>query len=113
MRKQAWQIGDAIEEERRRSKLPTIFFVLFLVGGLVPIVVEGGAICLANWKEVMGVSSDVRTPVIDSVHDNLQSFSDTFWYQITPYFRRLPWDPKMVLPAAAIIMAVAMFMLRR
>ena len=68
---------------------------------------------MANWKEFMGVSANVRTPVLDGIQDRLHDLSDTFWGEITPWFRRLPWDPKMVLPAAAVVMAMAMLMLRR
>jgi hypothetical protein len=113
MRKLAWQFGDNVQEERRRSKLPLILLVVFLVIGLAPLALEGGAICLANWKEFMGVSAEVRTPLLDSVQERLDSMKDTFWNEITPFFRHPPWDPKMVLPASALVMAAAMLMLRR
>ena len=86
---------------------------LILLVGLGPLALEGGALCVANWKEFMGVSADVQTPVLDGVQDRLHDLSDIFWSEITPWFRSLPWDPKMVLPAAAVVMAMAMLMLRR
>jgi hypothetical protein len=113
MRKLAWQLGDDIQQERPRSKLPLIALVALLVIGLGPLLLEGGAICLANWKEFMGISAEVRTPWLDFVQNGIENMKDTFWYQITPFFRHLPWDPTMVLPAAALVMAVAMLLLRR
>ena len=113
MRKLAFQLGDSLQEERRRSRLPLIVVGLILLVGLGPLALEGGAICMANWKEYMGVSADVRTPVLDGIQDRMHDLSDTFWIEITPWFRRLPWDPKMVLPAASVVMVVAMLMLRR
>jgi hypothetical protein len=113
MRKLAFQLGPDIQEEKRRSRLPLVFVALLLLIGLGPLALEGGAICLAKWKEVMGVSANVRTPVLDELQERLHDLSDTFWLQVTPWFRRLPWEPKMVLPAAAIVMAAAMLLLRR
>jgi hypothetical protein len=113
MRKLGMQLGHDLQVERRRSKVPLCLFVVFVTVGLGPLALEGGSICLSNWKEVMGVSSSVRTPALDNVQAHLDSMKDAFWDQVTPYFRRMPWDPKMVLPAAAVVMAVAMLMLRR
>ena len=113
MRKLAYQLGDSLQPEPRRSRLPLILVGLILLIGLAPLLLEGGSLCLANWKEFMGVSADVRTPVLDEIQDRLHDLRDTFWGEITPWFRRLPWDPQMVLPAAAVVMAIAMLMLRR
>ena len=113
MRKLAMQLGHDLQAERRKSRVPLYLFIVFLTVGLGPLALEGGSICLSNWKEVMGVASDVRTPVLDNVQATSTSCKDMFWDEVTPLFRRLPWDPKMVLPAAAVVMAVAMLMLRR
>jgi hypothetical protein len=113
MRKLALQLGHDIQEEKKRSKVPGILLVVFLVIGLGPLLLEGTSICLANWKELMGVSASVKTPVMDSVQENLETLQQTFWSEVTPFFRQLPWEPKMVLPASALVMAVAMLMLRR
>jgi hypothetical protein len=113
MRKLAMQLGHDLQEERRKSKVPLYLFIVFLTIGLGPLAIEGGSICLSNWKEVMGVASNVRTPVLDNVQASLDDMRNYFWNEVTPFFRHIPWDPKMVLPAAGVIMAVAMLMLRR
>jgi hypothetical protein len=112
MRKLATQLGHDVEAERPKRKLPLYFFFAFLTIGLGPLAMEGGSICLSNWKEVMGIASDVRTPALDNLQVQLDSVKDLFWDQVTPVFRSMPWDPKTVLPAAAVVMAVAMLMLR-
>ena len=61
----------------------------------------------------MGIPAPVRTPALDSVTESWSTAQDTFLDQVAPLFRRIPWDPNMVLPAAALVMAVAMLMLRR
>jgi hypothetical protein len=113
MRKLAMQQGDDLQEEAKKSKVPFYLFIVFVTICLAPLAIEGASICLSNWKEVMGVSSTVRTPVLDNVQANLENTRDFFWDEITPFFRRMPWDPKMVLPAAGVVMAVSMLMLRR
>jgi hypothetical protein len=113
MRKLALQLGHEIQEVKKRSRLPGILVVVFLAIGLGPLLMEGTSLCLANWKELLGVSASVKTPVLDCVQENLETMQQAFWSEVTPFFRQLPWEPKMVLPASALVMAVAMLMLRR
>jgi hypothetical protein len=113
MRKLAFQHGEDLQADRPRSRLPRIAAGLILLVAVGPLALEGGSLCVANWKEFMGVSSNVRTPVLDEIQERLHDLSDTFWLEITPWFRRLPWDPKVVLPTGGIVMAIAMLMLRR
>lgn len=113
MRKIALQSFDEIPDEKRRSRVPLILFTLFLTLGLAPLALEGVSVILGNWKECLGVSAQVRTPVMDSIQETVDNVQTEFWLEVAPYARRLPWDPRMVLPASALIMAVAMLMLRR
>ena len=114
MRKLAFQIGDDfIEEARPRPRWPKVLMIFFLVVGFTPLALDGAAICLGNWKEVVGVSSDVRTPTLDRVQESLQELSNTVWSEVAPCFGSLPWEPKMVIPGTAIVMGLAMMMLRR
>jgi hypothetical protein len=113
MRKLAMQLGHDVEAEHRKSKVPLYLFIGFLTIGLGPLALEGASICLSNWKEVMGVASNVRTPMLDNAQASIDKMKDMFWDEVSPFFRRMPWDPKMVLPAAGVVMAVAMLMLRR
>ena len=113
MRKLAGQLGSEMEVERHRSKWPSVLMALILLVGLGPLALEGIAVCVGNWKEFLGVSGNVKTPVLDGVQDSLNDARDIFWSQITPWFRSIPWDPKMVLPVAAVVMVMAMLMLHR
>jgi hypothetical protein len=113
MRKLAGQLGSETEVAERRSRWPAVLMALILFVGLGPLAIEGASMCLGTWKEFMGVSNNVKTPVLDGVQDGLNDVRDLIWGQITPWFRSMPWDPKFVLPAAAVVMAGAMLMLRR
>jgi hypothetical protein len=113
MRKLAMQIGDDFHEEKPRSRLPAVLMIFLLLVALAPLANEGVTLCVSNWKEYMGIPATVRTPVLDSLAEKLETVQGSFRDQVSPVFHRIPWDPKMVLPAAALVMAVAMLMLRR
>jgi hypothetical protein len=113
MRKLAGQLGSEIQVEHHRSKWPSVLMALILLLGLGPLALEGIALCMSTWKEFLGIADNVKTPVLDGVRDSLNDMRDIFWSQITPWFRSMPWDPKMVLPVAAVVMVMAMLMLRR
>ncbi len=113
MRKLAGQLGSEMDVEHRRSRWPLAIMALILVVGLGPLVLEGTCLCVGMWKEVLGVAADVRTPVLDGVQDEMHELTDCFWGEVTPFFRSMPWDPKIVVPAASVIMVLAMLLLRR
>ena len=89
MRKLAGQLGSEMEVERHRSKWPSVLMALILLVGLGPLALEGIAVCVGTWKEFLGVSGNVKTPVLDGVQDSLNDARDIFWSQITPEWRFL------------------------
>jgi hypothetical protein len=113
MRKLAMQVGDDIHEEKPRSRLPAVLMILLLLVGLAPLANEGVALCISSWKEYMGIPATVRTPVLDYLAEKLETAQSSLRDQVSPVFHRIPWDPKMVLSVGALVMAVAMLMLRR
>ena len=114
MRKLSYELGDdIIREVRPRSRWPVVLLILLLVLGLTPLALDGAAICIGHWKEVLGVSSDVSTPTLDRVGEALHDLSDSLWGQVTPVFRALPWEPTLIVPATVIVMGLAMMLLRR
>jgi hypothetical protein len=113
MRKLESQSGEDNQEARRRSKVPLLFMGLFLLTGLGPLVLEGASLCLSNWKECLGIRAEVKTPILDDCQEQVEHAKQMFWDEVMPYFHRLPWDPKMVLPVGSLVMVGAMLMLRR
>ena len=113
MRKLACERDENIEVRVAGSGLPAILITLLLLIGLGPLVLDGCAPCLSNWREVMGVSSNVQTPALDNMQDAMRATSESFWLTVNPYLHRLPWEPKAVLPSAALVTILAMLMLRR
>ncbi|WP_165220239.1 hypothetical protein [Aquisphaera insulae] len=104
---------DPIADVRPRRRWPLVVAAMILLLGLGPLLLEGASVCLGGWKEVFGVSSTVRTPVFDSLQETVNDLRVQLRTEVAPWFSRIPWDPKMVLPVGALIMAVSMFMLRR
>jgi hypothetical protein len=87
---------------------------IFILGiALAPMLAEGCAICYAQWCQVLGNNAEARTPVLDSLHDGLESAKGSFCDAISPYFQRLPWSPKLVLSVGVILMILGMLMLKR
>jgi hypothetical protein len=113
MFKQAIPIAYEVKPTRSRSILPWIISIVAASVFLVPLATEGAAICYAQWCEVMGTSTDVRTPFIDSMVSGLQNARDLLTESVGPTFQRTIRDPTVALPAAAVLLVVAMAMLRR
>ena len=90
MRKLAMQIGDDIHEEKPRSRLPLVLVILVLLIGCAPLAIEGGSLCLATWKEFLGMPATVRTPVLDSV---TESWSTAAGHLPRPGYPLVPSHP--------------------
>jgi hypothetical protein len=101
-----------LRPERRHSKVLPIASI-FVVGPLLaPLVMEAVALCYAQWCAAFGTSTRVRTPIIDAIEEQIETVRADLWSALSARFQRVPWSPKIVLPVAAVIMAVAMVMLR-
>ncbi len=113
MRKVAVPLDREISPKRRRSKVLQLAVVVVL-GLLLAIPgVEGAAVCIGKWREVLGTNTEVRTPILDSISAELQAAHDSMSNWIHPHFQRLPWNPSYVLPIAAVVTVLGMGMLKR
>ena len=97
---------------RRSSKVLPIAAILLLAPLLAPMMMEAAALCYAQWCTALGASASARTPIMDSIEEGIESVRDDLWSVLSARFQRVPWNPKIVLPVAAVIMAVGMMMLR-
>jgi hypothetical protein len=86
--------------------------IVLLGISLAPLISEGSAICYAQWCQVLGRNAEAKTPLLDSLHEGLESGHRSFWAAISPYFQRLPWSPKLVLFVGVILMILGMLMLK-
>ena len=80
---------------------------------LVPLAAEAALKCYAQWCEVMGSSAEVQTPIIDSIGEGIQTARASLAEDLGPTWHAATHDPYVALPAAAILIVVAMAWLRR
>jgi hypothetical protein len=86
---------------------------IIIIGiSLAPLIAEGFSICFAQWSQVMGQNAEARTPMLDSLHEGLDSGHQSFWATITPWFQRVPWNHRLVLAAGVTCMFIGMLMLK-
>ena len=112
MAKNLITLAPDLRPDRHRSKVLPLASIFILAPLIAPMVMEVAALCHAQWCAALGASADVRTPILDSIQERIESVRDDLWSVLSARFQRVPWNPKVVLPLAAVIMAVGMVMLR-
>ena len=112
MRKRSISL-DEIQPAPRSRRLPGLVVAIALAALSAPILYEAGAVCVANWRAVMGESTNVRTPVLDASVYFLERLRNELAGLILPWFQHVPWQPSHVLLVAGIAMMASMLMLRR
>jgi TRAP-type C4-dicarboxylate transport system permease small subunit len=95
-----------------RSKLVRRIVVLIVAAAFAPILLEFAALYSAQWREIMGRGGEVRTPILDSVHDHLVATKESFWASIEPYFEDFHWQPFVVLPIGGALIVLAIIVLK-
>jgi len=102
-----------IRPNRRGSKIIRLAGLVAVGLALAVPLGEGISLCISQWCEVMGKNNQVRTPVLDSVNDRVQSTHETVGMWMSEQFQRVPWDPGLVLPIAGVVMVLGILMLKR
>jgi len=99
--------------KRRRWKLGNIALAVALVVILMPFLFEALAMLVAQWAEVTGVRFAAQTPLLTwsgSKLDDCRLFIDDWMsYQ----FQDASWEPGFALPIMALLIVIAMLMMRR
>jgi hypothetical protein len=113
MFKQAIPIAYEIKPTRSNSTLSWIISIILAAIFLVPLATEGMVICYAQWCELMGKSTAVQTPFIDSMGSGLEIARDLLAERVAPALQRVVRDPTVALPVATVLLVLAMAMLRR
>jgi hypothetical protein len=80
---------------------------------LVPLAAEAALKCYGQWCEVMGSSAEVQTPIIDSIGEGIQTARASLAEDLGPAWYAATHDPYVALPAATILIVVAMALLKR
>ena len=104
----------ACENSPAKSRLSSLnkAGILLLGFSLAPLIAEGASICYAQWSQVIGRNATASTPVLDTLHEGITSGHRSFWSVISPCFDRVPWSHRAVLATGAVLMIVAIAMLK-
>lgn len=101
-----------IQPELPRRRLLPILSIVVTAPLLAPVIMDGVALCYGRWREVLGSPTDVRTPTFDAIGERIDAVREDLWYHVSSRFNRVPWNPRVVLSIAVVVMIVAMVMLR-
>ncbi len=61
----------------------------------------------------LGKSTEVSTPILDTIATGFQVCHEWFGDRIGPSFHRMVRDPKLAMPVSAILIVMAIALLRR
>jgi hypothetical protein len=109
MFKQSIILAHEIPPTPSRSTRAQIVSVIAVIVFLAPLAWAGATICYSQWCQVMGGSTEVPTPVIDSIAAGLRDSRDWLADSIGPAIQ----DPYVALPVASLLLILGMAMLRR
>ena len=112
MPKKTLTLAPDLSPSNSRKRLLPIAAICVLAALSAPLVKESIAVCYAGWCDVLGRPVTVRTPILDTIGEGIQTAREEAKNTIAPFFNRVPWNPPVVLGASAVIMALAIMMLR-
>ena len=112
MAKNTLPLAPDLRPDRPRSRLLPIASIFVLAPVLAPLLMEAVSLCYGQWCEILGTPVTVRTPILNAIIDRIESVREDLWYKVSSRFQRVPWNPRVVLPIIALVMVVAMVMLR-
>lgn len=112
MSKQVIVLAPDISPDRPRRRVLPILSLFVAVPLLAPIFVDAVALCYGQWREMLGNPTPVRTPTLDAIGERTETVREEIWYHVSSRFHRVPWDPRVVLIVAVVVMVLAMMMLR-
>ena len=80
---------------------------------LLPLVVEGTLCCYAQWCDALGKSTEVSTPILDTIAGGFQFCHEWCGDRIAPSFNSVLRDPKIAIPFSSLLIVMAIALLRR
>lgn len=112
MSKQVIVLAPDIHPDRPRRKFLPILSLFVAASLLAPIVFDAAALCYGHWRDLLGSPVDIRTPTLDAIGERVAEVREDVKYHISSRFHRVPWNPRVVLLIAVLVMLVAIMMLR-
>ena len=86
---------------------------MFLIAVIfIPLAVECGRLCHAQWSTILGNSSDVPTPILNWTHESFLIIRQDLRNSMAPLWSQIPSAPKSVLILGAVTIALGILVLR-
>jgi hypothetical protein len=112
MAKNLITLAPDLKPDRPRRKLLPILSLFVTFPLLAPILFDAVTLCYGGWRELLGTPTAVKTPTLDAIGERVGEVREDLWYRVSSRFQRVPWNPRVVLPVAVLVMLLAMVMLR-
>ncbi len=112
MAKNPIPLAPDIKADRPRYRVLPIISIFVVAPVLAPLFMEAVLLCYGQWCEILGRPVTIRTPMLTALSDRIDSVRQDLCYTISSRFQRVPWNPKVVVPVIALVMLLAMVMLR-
>ncbi len=112
MAKNTIPLAPNIQPDRPKYRMLPIASIFVMAPVLAPLIMEAVSLCYGQWSEILGQPVTIRTPILDALSERIESVREDLWYHVSSRFQRVPWNPKVVLPVIALVMVVAIVMLR-
>jgi hypothetical protein len=113
MSKYSHVLTDKAGSNGRRSARNGFFKLLIFVTLLVsPLLYEGGRVCVARWRSMLGTHSEVDTPIWNHVVSAYRSGADEWQYRVGRRIAPGQWSAGMAVPAVIFVAVASTFFLR-
>jgi hypothetical protein len=96
----------------KSSRWRTCTFFVFAVI-IVPLVVEGGALCYGQWCSITGRSTRVSTPVLDTFSNVFDETKTVLSDSFSPSVARVFNEPGIAIPVSLVLIGCGMMLLKR
>jgi hypothetical protein len=106
------EIAHNIPRRSRRARFVKAALIFVCAALVIPVLVEAGKILVSRWYDVMGKPYIARTPILDAIQARMEGAQGDFWDIATPFVNSMQWDASVAFPVLAVVMVVAMMLLR-
>jgi hypothetical protein len=101
----------AAQPKSSRRRIGTILILAIVI--LVPLVMDGAALCYGQWCSITGRSTRVSTPIIDTISSAFHDTKDALEDLLAPSFTRVFREPGVAIPIALVLIVCGATLLRR
>jgi hypothetical protein len=107
------EIAHQVPHSHRRARAMTIGLIVALGMLVIPVLVELGKLCVAQWYEVAGKRYVVRTPILDLIRARFDGARDDLGDLWATHLYSVTWNAEFVFPILVLLLVIGVLLLRR